>query len=101
MTYRRIADQARQVGERREVLLHDRRVRDFDVTRHRADHDRTALQLDAGHLAFDRIEVDDVAGRGQPQLHGRDQRLPAREDFRLLELAEHVRGLAQAGRPME
>ena len=33
-------------------ILHDRRVRDFAVPRHGADHDRAALQLDAGE-AFD------------------------------------------------
>src|SRR5581483_6659576 len=58
-------------------------------------------QLDSGELALDGVEVDDVARLRKPQLHRWDQRLPAREDLRLLELAEHVRGLAQAGRAME
>ena len=101
MAHRRIADQAGQIGERRDVRLHVGRGRDIDVARHRADHDRAALHLDAGQFARDRVEIDDVVRRGKPQLHGRDQRLPAREDLRLFELAQHVRGLAQAGRAVE
>ena len=64
---------------------------------HRADHERAALELDVGET-FDPIEVDDVGGRREPQLHGRQQGHAAGEQLRILELAHEVLRLPQAAR---
>src|SRR6267143_1011336 len=64
---------------------------------HRPDRDHALVLLDTGearHLA----EVDQVLGLREAQLHHRDQAVAAREDLGVVELAEQLQGLPDAGR---
>ena len=57
---------------------------------HRADHDVVALAADALQ-PVDAVEVDEVLGRREPQLHHRDQAVAAGERPRLVaELGEQL-----------
>src|SRR3954470_14710495 len=63
---------------------------------HGADHDRTALQLDAGET-FDLTEIDDVGGLGEPELHHRDQRVATGQQLRLGKLGQQIGRLTDRG----
>ena len=52
--------------------------------RHRADGDRAAGKLDPGK-ALDLRQVDQLRRPGEPQLHGRQQRVAAGEDLGVLD----------------
>ena len=100
MAHRRIADQARELGERRDVLLDDRRGRDVDVAGEGADDQRAALHLDAGQ-PLDLGQVDDVLRPREAKLHGRDQRVSAGEELGLLLTGQKACRLPYRGRAME
>jgi hypothetical protein len=97
MAHRRVADQVGERRQRRYGLLHHRRICHVRMARHGADHEVAALELNAVE-AFDPVEIDDVPRRGEPLFHYRQQALSAGEQLCLLELAEHVRRLAQPAR---
>ena len=59
-----------------------RRLQQVHVPRERADPDLVALLADVGELA-EVVDVDQVLGVGQPQLHHRQQAVPAGDDARL------------------
>ena len=60
-----------------------RRVLGRRLADHRADHQRVALEPDPSQL-LDAAQVDQVARLGQPEVHQRDEALPAREHPRLV-----------------
>ena len=55
------------------------------MARHRADLDAVLRRLDPGQI-LDRSQVDEIARRGEAQLHRLHQALPAREEPRLVAL---------------
>ena len=46
---------------------------------HRADPDLAVLLADVAELAGESVDVDQVLGRRQPELHHRQQRMAARQ----------------------
>ena len=87
----RAADRAavahRRVGDHLLGLAHDREVpgeqvglEDVAVARQRADPDLAALLADVAELGLERVDVDQVLGRREPQLHHRQQRVAAGDE---------------------
>src|SRR4051812_41721069 len=62
------------------------------MTRGSADHQRTALHLDAVE-AFDMGEVDQMRRTREPLLHHRDQRMAAGNELGVFVLDQQVGGL--------
>jgi hypothetical protein len=58
-------------------------TRSASVTSERPDRDLVALLADVGEIALEVVDVDEVLGRSQPQLHHRQQAVAARDDPRL------------------
>src|SRR5581483_9594945 len=77
-----------------------RGVVDLGMSRHRADLQRTAFELDAGQ-PFDPRKVDQLRRAGEAKLHRRQQGVAAGEDFRVGVLGEQAYGLPQRLRTME
>ena len=67
---------------------------------HGADGDRAALELEALHV-FDLGQVDQDLGARQPELHHRDQRMPAGEKLCVFMLAQQADRLADRCRTFE
>ena len=80
MTHLRVADFARRRREQRDVLGEDVAVLDVVMTREPADRDVVARVGDVGEVA-QVAHVDEHRGRGEPQLHERQERVTAREDL--------------------
>ena len=79
-----VADDGCEVRERGNARGDFHRRRHFRVARHRADRDRRAVALDADAAQIRNLrEVDEVARLREPELHRREQRLPAREVLRV------------------
>ena len=87
VAHRRIADQAGELGERRDRLLHHRRRWHVGVAGHGADGDGAAARLDPGRPSM-RDEIDKHRRAGEPQLHGRQQGVTAGEELGVLVLAQ-------------
>ncbi len=65
---------------------------------HGADAHLAVVLLDVAQLAGERVDVDQVLGRRQPQLHHREQGVPAREESRVgPQLREQLEGMLDAG----
>ena len=73
-----VGDRRRRGGDEPEVA-----GRDVVVAGHRTELDRVAVGRNATQL-LDPAQVDQQGRRGEPQLHQRDQRVPAGEDLRVL-----------------
>ena len=86
MAHLPVADHAGEIGERRDRFLHRARGGDLGVAHHRADHHSVAFRLERFQVA-DRIQVDQVRGRRQSQLHRLHQALAAGEELALALLA--------------
>ena len=78
----RVGDHVLGVAEERKVLGQQLGLEQIDVPRQRADPDLAALLADVGELR-QTVDVDQVLGVGQPQLHHRQQAVAARDDARL------------------
>src|SRR5439155_1109936 len=92
-----IADHRRRLGHDGALRLEHLRRFDFPVRRYRADGDHALVFFDsrqAGHLA----QVDEVLGLGQAELHHRNQAVTAGEDLGVVELAEQLESIRDAGR---
>jgi hypothetical protein len=74
---RRIGDHPLGVGEDRELAGEDLRLEQVAVAGHRADAQHALLLADVRQLAFQRVDVDEVLGRREPQLHHRQERVSA------------------------
>ena len=74
--------------------------RNIGVARHRADHHRTALQIDAGQ-AFDQRQIDQRGGLRQPQFHHRKERVAAGQKFGFRDARQKIGGLPHGCRAME
>ena len=71
------------------------------VAGHRPDPQLVALEADVGELAGEVVDVDEVLGPGEAQLHHREQRVAAGDEPRLgSELLEQGDGVADAGRAL-
>ncbi len=90
-----VADLRGRLRQDRAGLLHEGRGCDLCVRRGRADLERLALRLDARE-ALDGTEVDEGFGRREPELHGRQQTVPAGQQPRALVLFEQLRRLGQS-----
>ncbi len=78
----RVGDHVLGVAEEREVLGEQLGLEQVDVAGQRADPDLAALLADVGELG-QVVDVDQVLGVGQPQLHHRQQAVAACDDARL------------------
>ena len=74
-----VGDHALGVVEDREVPARYIRVEQVRVTGQGADAQLVAVERDEGQLG-QAVDVDQQLGLGQPQLHHRDQAVPARHD---------------------
>src|SRR5882724_11316478 len=91
-----VADHGRGLRHDRAFALQHLRGLYLPVGGHRPERDRAAGLLDAGeptHLA----QVDEMLRLGEAQLHHRDQAVTTREDLGVVELAEQLQGLRDAG----
>ncbi len=95
VAHMRIADELGHLGKSRNGLLHLGGIGDLRMFHHGADGDRVAGALDAAKLR-DLAEIDQVGGACEPQLHGRQQRMPAGEELGVLGLACEARGFPDA-----
>src|SRR5438093_1855930 len=91
-----VADHGRGLRHDRAFALQHLRGLYLPVGGHRPERDRAAGLLDAGeptHLA----QVDEMLRLGEAQLHHRDQAVTTRQDRGVVELAEQLQGLRDAG----
>ena len=77
VAHHRVGDHALGVGEDR--VREQRRLEQVPVTGHRADPQLCAVEGDVAQLVRERIDVDQVLRLSEPQLHHRQQAVPARE----------------------
>ena len=75
----RVGDHVLGVAEEREVLGEQLGLQQLDVAGHRPDPDLAVLLADVGELV-EVVDVDQVLGVREPQLHHRQQAVPARDD---------------------
>ena len=87
----RVADLAGGVGEQRQLAAEQAGVRHVVMGGEGPDRDVAVLLPDVGELA-EPADVDQHLGHGQPELHEREQRVPAGQEFRVLAA---LRGQAQ------
>ena len=78
----RVGDHVLGIAEEREVLGEQLGLEEIDMPRQRADPDLAALLADVRELR-EIVDVDQVLGVRQPQLHHRQQAVTARDDARL------------------
>ena len=78
----RVGDHVLGVAEERQVLGEQLGLQQLDVAGQRPDPDLAALLADVGELR-EVVDVDQVLGVGQPELHHRQQAVAARDDARL------------------
>ncbi len=99
VAHQRVGDDGLGVGDDGEVLAQERRGEQVPVAGQGADVDGVALAADVAELA-QVVDVDQVLGRGQAQLHHRQQAVTARHHPRLAaELREQPQRLVDAGSP--
>ena len=72
-----VGDHLLGVGEQREVAREQLGAQQVDVAGQRADPDLAVLLADVGELG-EVVDVDQVLGRGEPQLHHRQQAVARR-----------------------
>ena len=65
------------------MLAGDGRGEQFGMAGHRTDAQLVAFDPDVGQLAGEVVDVHEVLGSGQAQLHHRQQGVPAGDDSRL------------------
>ena len=71
------------------------------MARHRADPDLAVVLGDVAELVRERVDVDQVGGRGQAELHHREQRVPAGEQARVgSQLRQQLERLLDARRSL-
>src|SRR5688500_3562065 len=80
--HHRVGDDLLGVGEQREVAGEQLGLQEVDVAGERADADLAVLLADVGELR-EIVDVDQVLGVGEPQLHHRQQAVAAGDDPRL------------------
>jgi hypothetical protein len=83
VAHRRVGDQLLGLADDREALGEQVGLEDVAMPRERADAHLRALVADVGQLALERVDVDEVLRRGQPQLHHRQQRVAPGDQPRL------------------
>jgi hypothetical protein len=89
----RVADLRRGVRQQRGLRPDQVRGRDVGVAGGGADHQVVAVSPDAGQLA-QAADVDKDRGIGEPQLHHRQQRVPAGQQLGVIaELGEQFQGV--------
>ena len=98
VTHLRVADLLRGVGHDRRRLLQQLAVRHVVVPRERADRDHVAVLTDVRQVA-DARDVDEQRGLREPRLHQRKQRVPARQDLRVVGPAEQLDRVVDRLRP--
>ena len=79
IAHQRVGDHPLGVGHDREMLAEQRRREQVTVPRHRADPDLVAVLAGCSSGRSQVVDVDQVLRRGQPQLHHRQQAVPARD----------------------
>ena len=98
MAHRRIADHAGELGQRRQRLLHDLRVRHLDM-RASSRRSRSSGPCSSMPVRPSIWPMSMSCGRlGEPQLHHRQQRMAAGEELRLRVLGQQVDRLPDRGR---
>ena len=85
VAHRRIADHAGELGERRDRLLHHRRIRDLGMARHRADRRASGPCSSMPDRPSTLAEVDEVGRLTRAAASSSGQRLAAGEELRLRE----------------
>ena len=88
----RIADVARQIGQRRDRPLRVGRIGHRVMGGHRPDEQRCAVDGDGGEAA-DSAEIDDVGRLGEALFHDRDQGHAAGDEFPVGRRRERRNGL--------
>ena len=78
----RVGDDLLGVAEQREPRCQQVGLQEVDVARHRADLDHPLVLADVGEVG-QVVDVDQVRGLGEPQLHHREQAVAAGDDPRL------------------
>ena len=86
------------VGHDRAQLLQQLAVRHVVVPRERADRDDVAVLADVRQVA-DAADVDEHRGLREPQLHQRQQRVPAGQDLRVVGRRRAARSRGRPTRP--
>ena len=82
VAHHRVGDHGLGVAEEREVPREQLGLQQVDVAGQRADPDLAVRLADVGELG-EVVDVDQVLGAGQPQLHHRQQAVAAGDDPRL------------------
>jgi hypothetical protein len=96
MTHGRIADHRRQMGERRDRLLHGVALRDVVMRGRGPDGDGIAGHVDADHV-LDLGDVDHVGRSSEALLHHREQGLAAGKEPGVRALGELRHGIVDRG----
>src|SRR5215475_5120610 len=93
-----VADQARRIGESGEMLSDDIGSFDLVMRRQRSDADSSVFLFYIRELGY-AADIDQEFGSGKPQLHHRDQAVPARQNLRAAGMfLQEAEGFAQRGR---
>src|SRR6516225_5643794 len=92
------------MSDLKQGLVHDREMRahqvgelEIPLARHGADLERTVALADEGE-PLDAVDIDDVVGLHEAEVEHGHQRLPAREELRILQPAQELDRLAHGSR---
>ena len=92
-----VGDHVLGVGEERIPLGQQLGLEELAVARHRSDPDLAVLLVYVGE-ALDLVDVDQVLGVGEPQLHHRQQAVAAGDEHRLVpQLIQQTDRVVDAG----
>ena len=89
MTNLRVADQRGRVGDQRAMRSEHRVADERRVARERADRNPVTLLADVAQVV-QAADVDEQRRPRDPQSHGRDERVPARQELRVLVATEQL-----------